>query len=439
LIGLALVIATGSVSLAAGERLWVQRFGAADSPDDPADAVVSPDGSTVFVTGTSSGLGGWVTIAYDATDGTQRWLKRFEGPAKEDDFAEGIAVTPDGSVVLVTGNTSTDTGVLRIATVAYDSATGAVVWKRFYGPSENNNSESTTVAVAPDGSVAYVTGHTSYDFFTRAYDVATGERVWTTTHDGQAHGDDVAIDLEVGPRGNRVYVTGFSSPAQGSARYDTQTIAYAASDGRRLWASRYAGPSDGREYPVDLDVTPDGSTVIVAQLSKDADVLAYAAAGGALRWKHAITKGSASQVAVSPDGGVVYLTGSKLGSAPDYDYLTIAYDTASGAQIWSRRYSFGSGTYDAANAIAVDPIDGTVIVTGTSWATTSFPSADVATIAHDGATGTRDWLRRYDGPANDYDEGVVVVASPDGSRVFVIGRSWSESNVPDYVTVAYAN
>jgi hypothetical protein len=116
---------------------------------------------------------------------------------------------------------------------------------------------------------------------------------------------------------------------------------------------------------------------------------------------------------------VVYLTGNTLVSAPDYDYLTIAYDTSSGARTWSRRYPFGPDAYDAANAIAVDPIVGTVIVTGTSWKTTSFPSADVATIAYDGVTGTRDWLRRYDGPTNDYDEGVVVVASPDGSVVFL--------------------
>ena len=64
----------------------------------------SPNGARVFVTGESRGLDGeydYGTIAYDATDGSQLWVGRYDAGL---DDASAIAVSPDGTAVFVTGN-----------------------------------------------------------------------------------------------------------------------------------------------------------------------------------------------------------------------------------------------------------------------------------------------------------------------------------------------
>jgi DNA-binding beta-propeller fold protein YncE len=74
---------------------------------------VSPDGSLVFVTGESVGDAtalDYATLAYDATSGARRWTSRYSGPSF-DDRATSLGVSPDGTAVFVTGvssGTSTD-------------------------------------------------------------------------------------------------------------------------------------------------------------------------------------------------------------------------------------------------------------------------------------------------------------------------------------------
>lgn len=62
---------------------------------------------------------------------------------------------------------------------------------------------------------------------------------------------------------------------------------------------------------------------------------------------------------------------------------------------------------------------------------------DYVTIAYGAATGTRLWLARHNGPRNGSDGGTSVVASPDGSTVFVTGSAWRPGSGHDYLTMAY--
>ena len=63
---------------------------------------------------------------------------------------------------------------------------------------------------------------------------------------------------------------------------------------------------------------------------------------------------------------------------------------------------------------------------------------DYATLAYDSASGASLWTRRYDGPASLRDDAVALAVSPDGSRVFVTGSSATSANDDDYATVAYS-
>ncbi len=83
---------------------------------------VSPGGSTVYVTGQSSTPAtywDYATVAYNAATGAQQWVKRYNGPASSDDSAYSVAVSPTGDRVFVTGRSLGTTTGYDCATVAY--------------------------------------------------------------------------------------------------------------------------------------------------------------------------------------------------------------------------------------------------------------------------------------------------------------------------------
>src|SRR5207244_464034 len=144
---LALVIGTTIVLLgpqiafaSPGSQLWATRYNGPGNTNDNADDLgVSPDGSVVFVTGgsyRSNGVPDYATIAYDASTGSQLWVSRYNGPANAGDFAGDLRVSPDGSTVYVTGYSNRSSGYPDYATVAYDASTGSQLWVTRYNGSK---------------------------------------------------------------------------------------------------------------------------------------------------------------------------------------------------------------------------------------------------------------------------------------------------------------
>src|SRR5207244_2654437 len=109
---------------------------------------------------------------------------------------------------------------------------------------------------------------------------------------------------------------------------------------------------------------------------------------------------------------------------------------STGHRLWVRRYNGPANGYDIPVALGVSPDGSMVFVTGTSDAPWS--AEDYATVAYDASRGARLWLRRYDGPGNGYDAATALGVSPDGSRVFVTGNSFGSGSGSDYATVAYS-
>jgi hypothetical protein len=93
--------ATMAYDLATGEQRWISRY---DKGHELASALgVSPDGSRVYVTGYSSWKTSYdyATVAYDAGTGGPIWASRTALESQE--LALALAVSPDGSSVFVTG------------------------------------------------------------------------------------------------------------------------------------------------------------------------------------------------------------------------------------------------------------------------------------------------------------------------------------------------
>jgi hypothetical protein len=124
--------------------------------------------------------------------------------------------------------------------------------------------------------------------------------------------------------------------------------------------------------------------------------------------------------------------------------MTVAYDASTGDRLWAKRYVglVLAGDEWVGNGVANDVVaslDGsTVIVTGHS---ATYPDTyQYVTIAYDAATGAKRWARHYDneGASTDNDPNALDVS---GSAVFVTGRSSDPSStdyVTDIATIAYA-
>jgi uncharacterized delta-60 repeat protein len=139
---------------------------------------------------------------------------------------------------------------------------------------------------------------------------------------------------------------------------------------------------------------------------------------------------SAQAIALDRSGNV-YVTGFSDGGGTGYDYATIKYNSA-GQKEWVARYNGPGNDGDLAQAIAVDD-SGNAYVTGFSLG--SGTGLDYATIKYNSA-GQEQWVARYNGPGNDFDEGLAIVVDTSGN-VYVTGESWDPGTKTDYATIKY--
>ncbi|MFG3533202.1 S8 family serine peptidase [Streptomyces sp. NPDC047917] len=388
-----------------GAELWTSRYaGPTDNYAEPLDTNISPDGRTLYVTGETAGVDTGtdaVTIAYDTATGAQKWDARYTGPGKLTASAWENVVSPDGKHVYMTGMTTlAEGGVDDYFTAAYDTATGKQTWAKTYDGPGHKTDDSRMIAITPEGRTLIVSGQSPgtgtgfSDWGTVAYDAATGAQKWTARHDGPSHGLDIPSAMAVSEDGTSVIVTGASSSAKTST--DLVTEAYDIATGKRLWTDRYDGPGHASDNPY----------------------------------------------AVTVAGGKVYVTGNTEGEGTRIDMTTVAYNEATGQRLWVQRHD-GKAHYDDTSwGIAVTPDGSKVVITGTS--SDSNAGSDYVTIAYDTASGDQVWLGRYDGLVGSLDSGhaIAMHATKHGVRMFVTGQSSTAGSFDtgveiDTATVAY--
>ena len=377
-----------------GAQLWVKRYGNGSAYDaNPVLTAASPTGRTVFVTGTSRGTTSgldYATLAYNADTGKQLWVARYNGPANDHDFAQAIAVSPNGGTVFVTGQSRAGE-YMNFATVAYDANTGKQLWVKSYSSSAGDNIPH-SLAVSPGGGRVFVTGFSSGQYGTVAYRADNGRQLWVARYNGPGYGADTAYSVAVSPTERKVFVTGESVRADRRGQYTT--LAYDAATGEKLW---------GRNYGI----------------------------------------GSANSVMVSPGGGRVFVTGYSLGTTTvgDAHYATVAYRADTGKRLWLTRYNGPTGQANMARSVVVSPTERKVFVTGSCDGSSDQygnpVGNDYATVAYDAATGEQQWVTRYNGPGNGNDYANSMAVSPTGQTVFVTGESPGADHVSGYATLAY--
>jgi outer membrane protein assembly factor BamB len=362
--------------------------------------------------------------------GDQLWVARYDNQYGLD-TPEDMAVSPDGSRVYVTG-----IGPGDYATVAYDATTGSQLWLATY------NGHSTdfawAIAVSPDGARVFVTGQSGGDD-TVAYDAATGAQLWTAPFTPGRN--FVGYSIRVSPDGTRVFVSGYVLIGSG-VNPDYATAAYDAASGSLLWSSLYGGLATGYDIGEAMAVSQDGTRIFVTGNSDgatsydDFSTVAYDAATGSQLWVARLdTTGLDDQgwaIGVSPDGARVFVTGVGTTIATHSDYTTIAYDSGTGTALWQSRYR---GTFtdslDVPSALAVSANGTLVFVTGQS-------GDDYATVAIRAATGRPLWAARLDGTLHAVDGATSLALASDGTHIYVTGYLDQADTLENYGTVAYS-
>jgi hypothetical protein len=217
---------------ASGVLLWSQVVSTGFFANDIATSLaLSPDETDVVVTGDISGGADWITAAYNATTGARRWLVTA---------AEGIAardVVVDATRVYVTGEGNVGVnGFLTV--VAYDRATGARLWRTDANP-PTCCAIGLRIALAPDGSLVVAGGTSSggyFDWWIVALDTNGAVR-WQARRDAAVAGDEIPAAIFVLADSTTV-VSGTGGPVTrdilGNSYMQGVTAGY-SSNGTLLW------------------------------------------------------------------------------------------------------------------------------------------------------------------------------------------------------------
>jgi hypothetical protein len=313
------------------------------------------------------------------------WVRRYNGPGDGSDWASAIAVDGYGNVY-VTGN-SVRSGVSNDYTTIRYYANGDTAWVRRYNGPGNGADYAQAVAIDHSGNIC-VTGQTydstTFDDYTTIKYYLNGNIAWLKSYNGPGNYDDQAFAITVDNSDN-IYVTGASTGS--GTGYDYATVKYYP-NGDTAWVRRYNGPGNSND---------DVATAIAIDAS-----------------------------------GNVYVTGRSMGSSSNWDYATVKY-YSNGNIAWVSIYNGPGNSDDEAYDIAVDD-SGNVLVTGYSYTGTA-TSADYTTVKYY-SNGETAWVRRYNGPGNDWDEARAMAI--DGSNnVYVTGVSVGAGEDEDWATIKY--
>jgi len=427
LFGFILTFLTFQISLSQVTQEWIARYNGPGDSTDQATSMAVDNSGNVYVTGFSYGSGSssdYLTIKYNQAGDTV-WSRRYNGPGNKWDEANAIAVDTSGNVY-VTGSSTGSGGIYfytDYATIKYNS-NGGEEWVRRYNGPGNLDDVSYSIAIDRSGYV-YVTGGshgngTSEDYATIKYN-ANGSEQWVKRYTDFFGGR--AFSVAVDRLGN-VYVTG-SSWDGGASLDDYLTIKYNSS-GVLQWEARY-------NY---MDYFSDAAYGIVIDSSGDIYVngtrgtIKYNSEG--IQQGSLIFGGNGPKSTALDYSGNFYATGFIYGGTSN-DYITKKYNAA-GVQQWSLFYNGPEDSIDIANCIAVDDY-GNAYVTGRIDGSYNL-SGDYGTIKYN-SQGVMQWIERYDGPVNSYDEAVSIAIDGSGN-VYVTGKSIGNETGYDYATIKYS-
>ena len=431
-----------------GRQIWIARY---DGGGDDASTAMSLDAAgNVYVTGTSQSAAGeydLVTIKY-TTEGSRQWISRFN-TSSNSPYPDPRHVVDRSGNVYVVGHSGTAGGTGSYATIVKYNTNGVQQWIDRYGWPGNAYTWASAIALDSDGNICVAGGtqdSITRDYYTTNDDYLTmkygqdGIRMWAIRYDGPRREDDRAVAIGTDAFGN-VYVSGTSWLSGTDPNWSDWTTVKYSSSGVQLWSRQYNGPDNSGDMVYALAVDAMGNVFVAGrsdgQRSMGDFLIVKYDSEGAQQWFDRYNGpvndyDEARGIALDPSGNV-YVTGSSRSIGKEWysdDYLTIMY-SPSGTRQWIGRYNGTGNEYDDAQAIALDA-SGNVYVTGSSEAPKG--NRDCATIKYN-VGGIQQWVARYDGPGSS-DERAQAFTIDASGNLYVTGISGAGLS-GDYITVKY--
>jgi DNA-binding beta-propeller fold protein YncE len=195
-----------------GAALWSHRPGG-PGYEVAEHLALTPDRATAF-------MGAWVDTdttgddalvqAYDVATGVKAWGRTYDGPSHGTDHVWALAASADGASVFVSNGSSPEDGLLQSLSVLDGTPDWGVA----------TPDTPLELAIGPAGFVSGMAegGDTGRDYLATVYDTTAGAPGWTGTWPSSS-GDPRGI--AVAPDGSVAFVTG-------SANGDITTVAFSA-------------------------------------------------------------------------------------------------------------------------------------------------------------------------------------------------------------------
>lgn len=371
-----------------------------------------------------------VIVARYRANGTREWVKSWSRGTSYDDMVEGIAVDPDGRLVVcgwsATGKDdgTPDWSILKFGRV------GNLLWSKSIGSAFGGDDRAVDVVINKYGRI-YVTGYVTQSSSGKDWRTVklkpTGAQVWSVSYKCSEGLDDQPAAMAIDAEGN-LYVTGWAGTAK-KVRRDAVTIRYGR-DGTRAWVMRFH--DGGEEMGVDVAVRLSGVAVAVKKIDENAQHT-YALA------KQYTRDGDDLWTATLDDANTVtdeflcagidssargVFGGFSIDEATADSSARLSQYNASGVSEWSFSQS-------AAGALPGDQFnDLFVAISGTTWATGSI-GGHAVTWSFDAAGAQRwyGWTGVYD-TVNATSGDAMSVTS---KYVYVAGRSGDSLVLMKYV------
>ena len=326
------------------------------------------------------------------------WSYLYNNPDNRDDVAHAIATGADGHPV-VTGFSERLVGSNNYQTIKLNKADKSVLWSDFYDDPDGGFDVAKCIA-AGSGGAMFVSGSANIfsvpaqdninSIFTLKYPVSGPDATWTTKYNGPGNMDDRSVASIVDAAGNLV-VAGYGRV--GVNNNDILLAKFNGADGSRIWA---ATPFEGggEDFPTAVAIAADGSIYITGYSER------------------------------TPGSGL-------------YDMFTARFNGATGALVWSERYSATAGGNNRGNGIAVDAA-GNIYVAG--FATNGAGNRDLHTVKYLGgsASANRLWTRSVDGAAHGDDEAVAVKVDGVDGAIVVAGTVLTGAGDRDVSVIRYS-
>jgi uncharacterized delta-60 repeat protein len=438
---LLIAVATEASALS-GDRLWARRYNGGQNDDGSALALDSKGNLVVVGSSEKSWVEGFIVVKYSPS-GKKLWSRRYS-VGGGGDIATHVAIDKKNSIYVTGKSWQYNRWKDDYLTIKY-SASGKRLWTRRYNGTVNGNDVPAGIAIDPNGYVV-VTGTSAgvrpgaldwdADYLTIKYS-PSGKIKWTRRLKGFTGGNEGAKGLAVDKRGN-VFVTGFSDSTAGDSDYLT---AMYSSSGSLRWKRRYDGAAHGYDVPDAIGVDTLGHVYVTGKVPENTNAypptdivtLKYNSSGTAERVLVAGLPGKPDEptdLTVDRFNNVFVCGSSSPGASTDF--FLVKYVPA-GTEAWNLSVDSDStrAYADVAMAVACDR-SGNAYVTGHS----DVNDINDYAVIRVNSNGSLAWAQTYGGPGNDADWSFDVAVNSSG--VYVTGRSAGGATWRDMATVKFA-